>query len=108
MRLLGADTACKLAPTRYDEVCEGFGGKGLLLDRKENIASILAEAKRVAATGVPVVVNCMISRYACAFLRLCPPPIPTPAGPRALPLALPSSSSFDSFVIAIPLLLVLY
>eukprot|EP00124_Ichthyophonus_hoferi_P006076 Ihof_evm1s1180 gene=Ihof_evmTU1s1180 len=61
VRILGSSTACNLSPTRYDKVCEGFGGKGLLLERTEEIGPGLMEAKRLAKLGQPVLVNCRIA-----------------------------------------------
>eukprot|EP00294_Goniomonas_avonlea_P017790 CAMPEP_0114554240 /NCGR_PEP_ID=MMETSP0114-20121206/8105_1 /TAXON_ID=31324 /ORGANISM="Goniomonas sp, Strain m" /LENGTH=631 /DNA_ID=CAMNT_0001739275 /DNA_START=6 /DNA_END=1901 /DNA_ORIENTATION=+ len=61
-RLLGSTTACHLNRTAYDKAVIGLGAHGLELKRKADIPAILAEAKAVAKTGVPVLVNCFIGR----------------------------------------------
>eukprot|EP01134_Creolimax_fragrantissima_P004639 CFRG4639T1 len=61
-RLLKSSVACVLAPTRYDEVCEAYGGKGFLVEKHEDIESTIVAAKEAAAKGVPVVINCRIAR----------------------------------------------
>jgi acetolactate synthase-1/2/3 large subunit len=58
--VLGDPVATQLARTRYHEVVEGFGGKGLLLDDPARVAGTLAEARRSASEGVPVLVNALI------------------------------------------------
>ena len=58
--VLGDDVATQLARTDYHRVVEGFGAKGLLLDDPARTADTLAEARRVASQGVPVLVNALI------------------------------------------------
>jgi acetolactate synthase-1/2/3 large subunit len=60
--ILGDDVGTVLAATDYHRVAEGFGGVGLLLDDPDRIDDTLAEAKRVAAEGRPVLVNARIGR----------------------------------------------
>ena len=55
--ILGDDIGTVLARTRYDRVAMGYGAVGLHVDRAEQLDSALAEAKRYAALGRPVVVN---------------------------------------------------
>ena len=50
---------------RYDDyqvVAEGYGGKGLLLERAEDIPAVLAEAKSLASQGYPVLINALIGK----------------------------------------------
>lgn len=60
--MLGDDVGTVLARTDYHRVAEGYGGKGLVLDRPEDAAGVLAEAKRLAADGHPVLVNALIGK----------------------------------------------
>ncbi|MFZ0494015.1 MAG: thiamine pyrophosphate-binding protein [Acidimicrobiia bacterium] len=60
--ILGDDVGTVLAATDYHRVAEGFGSVGLLLDDPDRIDDTLAEAKRVAAEGRPVLVNARIGR----------------------------------------------
>jgi acetolactate synthase-1/2/3 large subunit len=58
--VLGDDVGTVLARTDYHRVAEGYGGAGLLVERPEEVAPALAEAKRLAASGRPVVVNVLL------------------------------------------------
>ena len=58
--LVGDDVATKLRRTDYHVVAEGFGARGLLLDRAEDIDKILQEAKQAARDGHPVLINALI------------------------------------------------
>lgn len=62
VEVLGDDTACMLARADYHVAAEGLGGRGLLLRDAGAVESTLAEAKRIAATGVPVLVNAWVGR----------------------------------------------
>ncbi len=62
--LLGADTACNLVRSDYHTVAKGYGAKGLLLKRPQDIGKVLAEAKRLASEGHPVVINAWIGKTA--------------------------------------------
>jgi acetolactate synthase-like protein len=55
--LLDDDVGTVLARSDYHRVVEGFGAKGVLVDRPEALAEGLQEAKRIAASGTPVLVN---------------------------------------------------
>jgi acetolactate synthase-1/2/3 large subunit len=57
MEILGDDVGCVLARSDYHKVGEALGGAGVLIAKEEEIESGLAEAKRIAASGKPVVVN---------------------------------------------------
>jgi acetolactate synthase-1/2/3 large subunit len=58
--LLGDDVATVLGRSDYHRVVEGFGARGLLLDDPSRTADTLAEARRMAREGVPVLVNAHI------------------------------------------------
>ncbi len=58
--VLGDDVATQLGRADYHRVVEGFGARGLLLDDPSQVAATLAEARRTADTGVPVLVNALI------------------------------------------------
>ncbi len=60
--MLGDPVGTELARTDYHEVAAGYGGVGLLLDRPENTAEILARAQEIAAGGKPVLINAWIGR----------------------------------------------
>ncbi len=59
--ILGDDVGTRLAPTDYHRAAEALGGVGLLLDREEAIAETLAEARRQAAAGRPVLINARLA-----------------------------------------------
>jgi len=60
--ILKDDVGTVLRPTDYHVVAEGFGARGLLLERGEDIDAVLIEAQRIAAAGSPVLVNARIGR----------------------------------------------
>ena len=60
--VLGDDVGTALAHTDYEQAAIGFGGAGLLVKSPERVAETLAEAKRLAADGAPVLVNAWIGR----------------------------------------------
>lgn len=62
--ILGDDTGCMLARTDYHVAAEGLGGCGLLLKDPEKVDETLHEAKRLAASGRPVLVNAWIGKSA--------------------------------------------
>lgn len=62
--ILGAGTGCVLARTDYHLAAEGLGACGLLLKDQEKVDETLQEAKRVAASGRPVLVNAWIGKSA--------------------------------------------
>jgi acetolactate synthase-like protein len=62
--VLGDDTGCMLARTDYHIAATGLGGCGLLLRDEASIEATLQEAKRVAASGRPVLVNAWIGKSA--------------------------------------------
>ena len=62
VEILKDDVGTVLARTDYHRVAEGFGAKGLLLDHPDEVESVIAEAKRLAAEGHPVLINAHIGR----------------------------------------------
>jgi thiamine pyrophosphate-dependent acetolactate synthase large subunit-like protein len=59
--MLGSSIGTELRRTDYHRVAEGYGGRGLLLDRPDDTMDVLQEAKRIAARGVPVLVNALLA-----------------------------------------------
>lgn len=62
VELLGDDVGTVLARSDYHKVAEGFGAKGLLVKREEEVPGIIQEAKRIAAEGIPVLINAHIAK----------------------------------------------
>lgn len=60
--MLGTDIGTVLNRTAYHEAARGYGGAGLLLDDPDQIDATLHEAKTIAASGKPVVINVHIAR----------------------------------------------
>lgn len=60
VEILGDDVGTVLRRTDYHIVADGYGAKGLLLDSNDRIDEVIAEAKRLAAAGHPVVINAQI------------------------------------------------
>ncbi len=61
VEILGDDVGTKLLYTDYHKVAEGCGGKGLLLERPEDVPAVLDEALRLSREGHPVLINAHIS-----------------------------------------------
>jgi acetolactate synthase-1/2/3 large subunit len=59
--MLGTDVGTVLRRTAYHEVGQGYGAIGLLLDDPAQIDATLDEAKALAASGKPVVINVHIA-----------------------------------------------
>jgi acetolactate synthase-1/2/3 large subunit len=59
--MLGTDIGTVLKRTAYHEVGQGYGAVGLLLDDPSKIDATLEEAKALAASGKPVVINVHIA-----------------------------------------------
>jgi thiamine pyrophosphate-dependent acetolactate synthase large subunit-like protein len=55
--LLEDDVGTVLARTDYHKVAEGFGAKGILVQRQADLPAALREAKALARAGHPVLVN---------------------------------------------------
>ena len=60
--MLGTDVGTVLNRAAYHDVAKGYGAAGLLLDDPSRIDAILDEAKALAASGKPVVINVHISK----------------------------------------------
>jgi acetolactate synthase-1/2/3 large subunit len=58
--LFGDDVATSLRRTDYHVVAEGYGAKGFLLDRQEDIDAVFRAAKQAARDGHPVLINAQI------------------------------------------------
>jgi acetolactate synthase-1/2/3 large subunit len=59
--MLGTDIGTVLNRTAYHEAAQGYGAVGLLLDDPSEIDATLDEAKALAASGKPVVINVHIA-----------------------------------------------
>lgn len=62
IEILGDPVGTELAAADYHRVAEGYGGAGLYVDAPGDVPAILAEAKRLAASGRPVVVNARLGK----------------------------------------------
>ncbi|HKV10388.1 MAG TPA: thiamine pyrophosphate-binding protein [Thermoanaerobaculia bacterium] len=62
IEILKDDVGTVLARTDYHKVAEGYGGRGLLLTRREDVPAVLAEAVRIARAGAPVLVNAHLDK----------------------------------------------
>lgn len=62
VEILKDDVGTVLARTDYHRVAEGYGGRGLLIARPEEVRPALAEALRLARAGSPVLVNVQIGK----------------------------------------------
>ena len=62
IEILKDDVGVVLARTDYHKVAEGYGGRGLLLERNEDAPAVLAEAVRIARGGAPVLVNAQLDK----------------------------------------------
>ena len=62
VKMLGDDVATVLARTDYHRVAEGFGAHGILVRNHAELPAALAEARSVAASGRPVVLNVWLAR----------------------------------------------
>jgi acetolactate synthase-1/2/3 large subunit len=60
--LLKDEVGTVLRRTNYHVVAEGYGGRGILVDRVEEIEPALREARRLAAEGFPVLINLLIGK----------------------------------------------
>jgi acetolactate synthase-1/2/3 large subunit len=62
IEILKDDVGVVLARTDYHKVAEGYGGRGLLLTRNEDIRPVLEEALAIARAGQPVLVNAHLAK----------------------------------------------
>jgi len=56
------DVGVTLAPTDYHRVAEGFGAAGLRVDDPELVPDVLQQARRLAVSGQPVLVNAILGK----------------------------------------------
>jgi acetolactate synthase-1/2/3 large subunit len=62
IEILKDDVGTVLARTDYHQVAAGYGGRGLLLERGEDVEAVLREALRLARAGSPVLVNAHLDK----------------------------------------------
>jgi acetolactate synthase-1/2/3 large subunit len=62
VKILEDDVGTVLARANYHRAAEGLGAAGLLLDDPARTAEVLQEARFIAATGRPVVINALIGK----------------------------------------------
>jgi acetolactate synthase-like protein len=62
VEILEDDVGTVLARTDYHRVAEGYGGRGLLLDRPENARAVLEEAVAISRAGAAVLVNAHLDK----------------------------------------------
>lgn len=62
IEILKDDVGVVLARTDYHKVAEGYGGRGLLLQKTEDAPAVLAEAVKIARGGAPVLVNAQLDK----------------------------------------------
>ncbi|MCP4658415.1 MAG: thiamine pyrophosphate-binding protein [bacterium] len=62
VEILGDDCGTVLRRSDYHLVAEGYGGRGLLLERTEEVPRVLAQAREIARGGTPVLVNALIGK----------------------------------------------
>jgi acetolactate synthase-1/2/3 large subunit len=60
--MLHDDVGVTLAYTDYHRVAEGLGAAGLQVDDPELVPEVLQHARRIAASGKPVLVNAILGR----------------------------------------------
>ncbi|HWP38916.1 MAG TPA: thiamine pyrophosphate-binding protein [Gemmatimonadales bacterium] len=60
IQMLGDDVGTTLRRTAYHRVAEGYGGVGLEISEPNHVDAVLAEAKRLAREGKPVLVNAIM------------------------------------------------
>ena len=62
LTILGDDVATSLRRTDYHLVAEGYGGKGFILDKEEDIDRVFKDARQAAKAGQPVLINALIGK----------------------------------------------
>ncbi len=60
--IFGDDVATVLRRTDYHLVAEGYGGKGFVLDKEDDIDLVFGEARKAAKCGHPVLINALIGK----------------------------------------------
>jgi acetolactate synthase-1/2/3 large subunit len=64
VKMLGDDVGTVLARTAYHEVAKGFGAEGIEIRTDAQVKAGLAQARRLAAAGRPVLVNVWLDKTA--------------------------------------------
>jgi acetolactate synthase-1/2/3 large subunit len=64
VKMLGDDVGTVLARTAYHEVARGFGAEGIEIRKDAEVKAGLAQARRLAASGRPVLVNVWLDKTA--------------------------------------------
>ncbi|HEY0557663.1 MAG TPA: thiamine pyrophosphate-binding protein [Thermoanaerobaculia bacterium] len=62
IEILKDDVGTVLARTDYHKVAEGYGGRGLLLEKREDVPAVLQEALRLSRAGAPVLINAHLDK----------------------------------------------
>ena len=62
VEVLGDDVATVLARTDYHRVAEGYGGRGILVSRPEEVRPALEQALALSRAGHPVLVNVFLGK----------------------------------------------
>ncbi len=62
VKMLGDDVGTVLARTDYDAVAEGFGAAGLQIRTQADVEPVLQQARDIAGSGRPVLVNVWLDR----------------------------------------------
>lgn len=62
VKVLEDDVGTTLLPTDYHKVAEGYGAKGFLIERAEEIDEVLQAARSAAKEGKPVLINVRIGK----------------------------------------------
>ena len=62
VKMLNDDVGTVLARTDYHRVAEGFGAHGIVVKHDAELPAALAEARQVAASGRPVLLNVWLAR----------------------------------------------
>ena len=57
VEVLGTALGTELLRTDYHTIAEGYGGVGLLLKDPKDIDKTIAKARKLAASGKPVLIN---------------------------------------------------
>ncbi|HEX7182503.1 MAG TPA: thiamine pyrophosphate-binding protein [Thermoanaerobaculia bacterium] len=60
--ILKDDVAVVLARTDYHKVAEGYGGRGLVVSRDQDVRACLEEAVAISRSGAPVLVNAHLAK----------------------------------------------
>jgi len=62
VEILGDACGTELRRTDYHRVAEGYGGRGILVERPGQVREALAEAQKIARGGEPVLVNVLLGK----------------------------------------------